>query len=621
MKASAFLIAIVAALGLTAEGAGAYSFLGDRWLDGTMPVPYYISGRNENCIAGSEEFDEIRIAFQTWQNVPGVRLTFVDAGMTTSCGHAADGKSTMSMEDCENEISGGVIASTSTINWGGTTGAAGGDYTWVGVGTANEAQRAGLKESDIVFGDGWRFGTHEDVVNGCCTDSCGCSNSIDLRSIAVHEMGHLVGLGHSNVPGSTMFATYNICDTEMASLEADDIAGLTILYDEDYVPTDFEDLDAGNVKTSLLNAGNVGVSGTDDGLPGAYGSGFQWPGTTQNLFEAALIFGTGPTNPASNDIRINGWGQDNDFYQLDVVSRSTGGVSDQVAYTTFTDEQAESPYGIRVSPAMHAFAEAPNDDIIILCYRLVNASGSAINGLRVGFWADWNFAGRRLTNSVTYDAVNGLGIVSDAQTNRVLGMTVLNAEGVQTFRAMLATDAADYSTAAKRQWLFDDFTHTSESANNIAMLIATGDFNLAPGGSANAAFAFVVGESVAELVAKAEQAQALFDSDDYCTVGVIAADDLAVPGALRLGQNVPNPFNPATRIRFDLDRAGMVSLRIFDATGRLARTLVEGVRLAGEHEFTWDGADDRGRDLPSGMYFYTLEAGGERITRRMVLLK
>jgi flagellar hook assembly protein FlgD len=65
----------------------------------------------------------------------------------------------------------------------------------------------------------------------------------------------------------------------------------------------------------------------------------------------------------------------------------------------------------------------------------------------------------------------------------------------------------------------------------------------------------------------------------------------------------------------------MVSLRIFDATGRLARTLVEGVRLAGEHEFTWDGADDRGRDLPSGMYFYTLEAGGERITRRMVLLK
>jgi flagellar hook assembly protein FlgD len=64
-----------------------------------------------------------------------------------------------------------------------------------------------------------------------------------------------------------------------------------------------------------------------------------------------------------------------------------------------------------------------------------------------------------------------------------------------------------------------------------------------------------------------------------------------------------------------------MSLRVFDARGRLVRTLVEGYREAGPGSARWDGRDRRGTAVASGVYFYRLTVGGERLTRRMHLVK
>jgi predicted GH43/DUF377 family glycosyl hydrolase len=95
----------------------------------------------------------------------------------------------------------------------------------------------------------------------------------------------------------------------------------------------------------------------------------------------------------------------------------------------------------------------------------------------------------------------------------------------------------------------------------------------------------------------------------------------AVPLACALHQNFPNPFNPTTRIAFGLNAPGAVSLRIYDASGRLVRVLVEGARAAGNHAELWDGRDSRGAPVASGIYFYRLEAGAFGETRKMVLLR
>ncbi len=84
----------------------------------------------------------------------------------------------------------------------------------------------------------------------------------------------------------------------------------------------------------------------------------------------------------------------------------------------------------------------------------------------------------------------------------------------------------------------------------------------------------------------------------------------------------PNPFNPSTEIRFTSLEAGPVSLVIFDITGRRMRTLHPGTVLeAGEHLAIWDGRDDRGMALSSGVYFLSLQAGTQQLNRKLVLLK
>jgi hypothetical protein len=97
--------------------------------------------------------------------------------------------------------------------------------------------------------------------------------------------------------------------------------------------------------------------------------------------------------------------------------------------------------------------------------------------------------------------------------------------------------------------------------------------------------------------------------------------DRGVPLSMILGQNVPNPFNPATAISFGLPAEGHVILSIYDIRGARVRTLVDGPLPAGYKAVAWNGADDAGNRVSSGVYFYRLNAGGETITRKMLLLK
>ncbi len=90
---------------------------------------------------------------------------------------------------------------------------------------------------------------------------------------------------------------------------------------------------------------------------------------------------------------------------------------------------------------------------------------------------------------------------------------------------------------------------------------------------------------------------------------------------VRLRQNVPNPFNPSTEISFELTEGGAVALRIFDVSGRLVKTLLEGHRPTGGHTLTWRGDDHNGRAVGSGMYIYRLDSGGEIQTRTMTLVR
>jgi len=89
----------------------------------------------------------------------------------------------------------------------------------------------------------------------------------------------------------------------------------------------------------------------------------------------------------------------------------------------------------------------------------------------------------------------------------------------------------------------------------------------------------------------------------------------------RLSQNYPNPFNPSTTIEFALPRSGEVRIDIFNILGRRMRTLVDRVMAPGRHLTTWDGRDDSGEEVASGVYFYRLESQDFVETKRMFLMR
>ena len=86
-------------------------------------------------------------------------------------------------------------------------------------------------------------------------------------------------------------------------------------------------------------------------------------------------------------------------------------------------------------------------------------------------------------------------------------------------------------------------------------------------------------------------------------------------------QSFPNPFNPQCTIRYDIGHSGRVSLRVFDVSGSLVRTLVDAWREPGVYSAIWDGKRDDGSALPSGIYLYSIKAGEFAATQKTVLLK
>ncbi|MFQ5637234.1 MAG: S8 family serine peptidase [bacterium] len=115
--------------------------------------------------------------------------------------------------------------------------------------------------------------------------------------------------------------------------------------------------------------------------------------------------------------------------------------------------------------------------------------------------------------------------------------------------------------------------------------------------------------------------------DAFAAVSVVTSvetESAALPTEYRLGQNFPNPFNPTTRLRYTLSalhKNAKVKLEIFNALGQKVRRLVHEIQAAGNHSVEWDGTDDAGRTVATGIYFYRLQAGSFVEMKKMILLR
>jgi len=112
---------------------------------------------------------------------------------------------------------------------------------------------------------------------------------------------------------------------------------------------------------------------------------------------------------------------------------------------------------------------------------------------------------------------------------------------------------------------------------------------------------------------------AIFYSTESLT-SVFTSDE-AIPNQFSLKQNYPNPFNPTTTIGYQVEAQSLVRISVYNMLGQEVRTLVNVVKEAGPHQVTWDGHDNLGNVLPSGLYLYRLHVNNQIQTRRMVFMK
>ena len=100
-----------------------------------------------------------------------------------------------------------------------------------------------------------------------------------------------------------------------------------------------------------------------------------------------------------------------------------------------------------------------------------------------------------------------------------------------------------------------------------------------------------------------------------------AIQSAEIPDAFGVKQNIPNPFNPETRIAYEIPKAGEVTIEVFDLTGRKVRTLVHASEQPGSYQIVWDGRNDAGRTVSSGTYIYVMRCGTYQKRMKAVFLK
>jgi hypothetical protein len=96
---------------------------------------------------------------------------------------------------------------------------------------------------------------------------------------------------------------------------------------------------------------------------------------------------------------------------------------------------------------------------------------------------------------------------------------------------------------------------------------------------------------------------------------------IALPEEIALLQNYPNPFNPVTEIRFQLPEAENVSLKIYNMLGKIVRSFDDMAYDAGNHSIRWDGRNEVGSPVSSGVYIYTIQAGDFSQMMKMMLIR
>ncbi len=395
--------------------------------------------------------------------------------------------------------------------------------------------------------------------------------------------------------------------------------------------------DTGNIQVTLTDEGNLGYEGFQGTSPG---NGFRYLGF-DFLFEGGVITGNS-INTISDNIRGASSEQDDDFVR---VAGSNFGIIDGRETTEegaleLVDTRAETPLNLNIRQDSYADTSAANKDFVVIKYTIENAGASAINDFYVGLFFDWDSFNNAGSDYARFDASRDMGyfLNNTPEMADVFLATKMLTDNDITFRAIDNTteiygntgpnDPNDgFTDDEKWEFLSNGIQTQSLDQTDISIMLSGGPFNIGAGESIEVAFAIVGGTSTEEIGAHADAAQLLWDNTlaGLSPNPVSNEDDFLPAFTFGLSEPYPNPLSGQATIDFELPALSDVQLRVYDLLGREVKTLAQETMRAGKHSITWDGRDNAGLKLASGVYMINLTApsadGPKSATRKVVLVK
>lgn len=327
------------------------------------------------------------------------------------------------------------------------------------------------------------------------------------------------------------------------------------------VNNDFIDIDTNNIRATITSKSNIGYNDMNVFIQG---SGFRYKNSASLFFTSGLMVGNSTQRVSDNLVGFS-VPYDNDFTTIGVIERILPPYfSDFDLYCEFCDTTTSNPLNIKVLQSTHAWDSNEDADYIIVQYRIINIDTVSINGLHVGFYADWDLKYNDQNRS-KFDAPHKMGYTFAIDSSLYTGIQLLT-PGIANYYAF-DNDGMNSSIS-----LTDGFTGNEKYVsltnnrlmagddtfgNDVSGLLSSGPFNLLPSDTITVAFALLAAEHYTDLLASADRALIRF-YDPF--LGVSEPDSVDV-------DVFPNPFSDFISIMTPI---GMQSdnIKIFDINGR-----------------------------------------------------
>ncbi|MBK7159302.1 MAG: S8 family serine peptidase [Ignavibacteria bacterium] len=383
------------------------------------------------------------------------------------------------------------------------------------------------------------------------------------------------------------------------------------------------DMNANKITTTINSRGNFGYNNYSTNTQGI---GFKYNNGASLIFEGGLICAVSNTK-VSDVVR----GSDQAVQNADFTSiipfqiTQPGIISNQDGNAKFNDDGAgATKIGIEINLSSYEFVSIPDEDYVIMKYKIKNTTASAISNFYTGLFADWDIGANGDLNKADWDAANQMGYIwrTDNNPGTYVGVSLLSSNNP----AYWAID--NDNTVAGNPWgIYDGFTDQEKftslssgigrtqagvtAGRDVANVVGSGPYNIPANGEITVSFALIAGDNLNDL-----KTNAIAAKNKYNLLLSVVNYNSEIPDSYSLSQNYPNPFNPATKIKFALPTSGFTSLKVYDISGKEISNLLNSNIQAGTYEVLFDASN-----FSSGAYFYKLESNGYIETKKMFLIK